>query len=670
MAIRTEPYVKVREIIKNTPTAIDADNNSDIGLVMVSNYGHKLARVTGPSEFLSEYTLDGMTVPRDADITFINAYYMSYFASLVISRSVNTTATQGLMYYSIEDDNVGRYIDTNKVWYKDGKFLNLRTEWSFEMTPSNTNGAFAFVVNGTVFYSNITKEDLVVMYPAYSEYQSFIALSDFYYIYDNSTVTLDDLKESISEFKSSIYANLGSLDEIHVSDIELTYEDPEVNTAISSITVDITLYHTIGSLDIPTISTGQCGSDANDVTMDAPQTPESEIDAKEIFSIYADTNAVTDYLKVTLDSDANSEVFELIYDDENYQASLNPEATDDNEVNIYIDYLNSLGFPFTIDIRYNEDNRYEDDPYKVGTYNDLAMNRFGSGVNATEMGKTPYLNKAADQLGDQDQYPLAYMSCAGCTKLSFVKRMSYIAQNNFWFLPIDVPKDYVTLGAIKNYFNALAMDTSYVEAMGPFDKNQSLTGWINYIACSSLWYERLMANKANNDEFAPIYKENYGVLTYTNPVKMLTKSQREELLNLGRPVNYVNYNSRTKNYFLNDDWTHQSADNVMSEEQNRRLVNKINRDIKQNMDQFIGRQNNAITRSQVVDMVNYYMTNEIMTKSFAPEAYEVICNSKNNPDEVIRAKQLKLTLRVRLYASIKYIDVINEIYPIGVEFED
>jgi len=139
-------------------------------------------------------------------------------------------------------------------------------------------------------------------------------------------------------------------------------------------------------------------------------------------------------------------------------------------------------------------------------------------------------------------------------------------------------------------------------------------------------------------------------------------------LNLGSPVNYINFNNRTNNYYLNDNWTHQRADDVMSEDQNRRLVNKINRDIKRNMDQFITRQNNAATRSQVVDMVNNYFQTEIMTKNYPPEAYEVICNSKNNGEEVGRAKQLKLKIRCRLYNTIKYIDVLDEIYPIGVEF--
>ena len=84
------------------------------------------------------------------------------------------------------------------------------------------------------------------------------------------------------------------------------------------------------------------------------------------------------------------------------------------------------------------------------------------------------------------------------------------------------------------------------------------------------------------------------------------------------------------------------------------------------MDTFIGRQNTVSTRGQVVSMITYYFQSQIMNKECPPNAFSIICDESegSNTKEVIQANQLKVTVQIELYGSIKQIYVHHEVYPI------
>ena len=57
-----------------------------------------------------------------------------------------------------------------------------------------------------------------------------------------------------------------------------------------------------------------------------------------------------------------------------------------------------------------------------------------------------------------------------------------------------------------------------------------------------------------------------------------------------------------------------------------------------------------------------------MNQNYAPNEYNIICDESNNTNEIITANKLALTVQVRLYNAIKYIDVLTDVFPIGVDF--
>jgi hypothetical protein len=152
-----EPYVKVSEVIKATPNLLNTTGTSSIGVVIVSPVGPNLAYIQGPADFLSKYTIDGETIPRSADISFINAYYLSFTSSLVVARSVNTKLTQGVVFYS----GTTTVLPTPTL-FKNGQCMIY--ESSLSITDDTKKGwALAFPSLDTV-YSNMSFTDLSAAY--------------------------------------------------------------------------------------------------------------------------------------------------------------------------------------------------------------------------------------------------------------------------------------------------------------------------------------------------------------------------------------------------------------------------------------------------------------------------------------------------------------------------
>lgn len=621
MANRQEPYVKVSEVIKRVPDLLDITGTSNIGLVMVSAVGPRLAYIQGPAEFLSTYTTDG-EIPRNADVSFVNAYYLSFSAGLVIVRSMNTTATQGVLFSKTEAPL--------KVTYKDGQLMTKQLE--ITLTPTEET-KWSFVLNDTVFfngsYASISAD------PDYAAYQNFVECDD-----------LSDVADGITNWQGCVATYAAN---------KLTIQHDEYAEFVTEATLNKNIEVKIPMTeDVPPVQ-------ADTELIEIPK-------SDWLFSVYAKTPQIKNIYNVaisTISGDDENFELKLGYPDEkgdnkvdSYMVSLFPEANDLNGSNSYIDNLNTLDIDFGIEVFTEE---------VMPSATDSAVPYGMSGLDLSASKKASNLNSALAELEDQVKYDIEYIAPVGLTNLQFIKRFTQAGISNDWFAPVDVPVDRTNANSIQQYFREVD-NSSDVYACGPFDKNSGLTGWINYIACSTLYYERVMTNKAQGAEFAPVFDEEFGTVQMTNPVINLGKKDREKLLNFGAPVNFVMYNQRSDLYYLNNNLTHQSVDDIVSEEQNRRIVNKIKKDLKRLMNQFKGKYNTNSTRENVVSLIDYYFQQNIMNQQFAPDAYEVVCDETNNPAEIIRANKLAVTVKVRLYNSIKYIEVLNEVFPIGVDF--
>lgn len=626
-----EAHVNVIEVVKTAPSASNISGSSNIGGVIVSEVGPKLALVSSPAEFLKLYTKDGVTIPRNAHISLLNAYYLSYAGGLVLSRAMNTTAVSGLIYYA-ETDPV-------KVTYKGNSLLSKKLDVSItfdDPIPADSS----FVLNDVVFY----KGDL----PAniYDSYEDIVQFS-----------TIEDIVAEIEGWDDchASYSLTGSVYKITIE------HDPSVDFQISSdseemIGMTVTLGAVTDSYVVPagklplftirhTIATGDDSfkvkvTNVTNVITGEPTPP-----------------AGAQQFVLTIDAGENSDASGT------YTCSLHPMAVDANGQSIYIEYLNDMNIDFEVEVFEGVSKLAP----KIAT----VFTEFGdSGLNLDESSTTPHLMSALSALEDQEIYEIEALAPFGITALPFVKRLVSVGIANKWFTPIDVPYTASNKAQIRRYVTDLGIDTSNSIVGGSFDRNNSLTGWTIYIAWSTLYWERVLANKGYNAEFAPVFKEEYGSINFTNPTKLLTKKERESLLDLGKKITWVRYNQRTAIHYMNDNSTHYSKTDVLSEEQNRRLVNKIQKDLRKLVDPFLAKYNTRQTRMDVNDVIENYFRNNIMNKKFAPAEYQIICDESNNTEQVIRDRKLAITVKSRLYNSIKEIDLLNELYPIGVPFMD
>lgn len=656
MAIQ-ESYVKVKEVVVKTPSASQVSSNSNIAGVIVAPTGPKLAYITSPSEFLANYTKDGETIPRNADVTFINAYYLSYTSGLVLVRSINTDTVGGV---AVKADGT-----VKKITYKGDQILNGEAEISFKIT-----------------------KDAQGKEPDWG-----IAIGNYGFYRENSTdveAYTDDIVEvdSITELASV----MESLDDFHVTFSSGTTSGVIDEPSSEYITVTLTLHsNSINPIEIKpfrnvTMVTPS-SADSHGVYSITPTDVNSDSDTwmftvKGSIALSSDDNVIA-ISNSTQQSGQTKSSFVLTLDTKGkgktsynqYLVSLDPDMVDTNGVNYYIEYLNTqdLGFEVTVLNPTNSEGTY------IAPANTAEVTSFGaSGLDIKACKSDANMKAALDYLADQEIYDIEYLAPLGVTSVSFIQRLQVISRDNKWFCPIDVPANCTTYTAVKRFANDYVNSTVYFSndgeipgsiLLGPFDKNSSLTGWNNNIAASTLYFERVMANKGQNAEFAPVFKNTYGAMNYTNPTKLFLKSEREKLLSQEYPVNWAVYDQKTLSYYLNDNRTRISDQtSVVCEEQNSRIVWKISKDIDKLLDQFISQYNTKATRARVVDVLTYYFNWSIMNQQFAPDDYEVICDDTINPPEVINANKLAVIVKVRLYKAIKYIEVVNKVYPLGVDF--
>lgn len=661
MAARVEPYVKVDIVIKDEPTRLAIDGSTNVGCVIVAPVGPKVAFIQGPNEFLSTYTVDG-SIPRDADITLVNAYYMSFFAGLVVSRSMNSDATGGLAFYK-----QGKEISAVPAYFKDNVELTERSSFSFlpeiktEGGSTSTPENYAIIVDNIIYYVGNLEEVIKGFEeenPADEEGRVDFASME--------AVSISQLDQYSPMPISNLAAELnreGNYVASYADGVVYLYHDeytkPSLNKA-TKLTVD-------GGVEVEV-------TPVNMAAMSLSEEPaESGVGTKVALLSCKNAQMAGNKGNIYEISASNSrlykghEVFDLTLNDgkgdKTYLVSFDQEAIDSSDANCYIELLNSMNdMPFEISVI---------QPF-TDAINKLPLTRFGEAfVDAAQSKEISCMMPALYALEDQESFSISYLAPCGVTNLQFVKALNDVGFRNRWFVPVDIPYDRTNSNSIINY-GVQVPDSYGMMLLGPFDKNTGLLGWLNYIAASTLYYERVFTNRASNSEFAPVFDAQTGLMAYSNPVKLIDKKQREKLLSQAQPINYVLYDEAEQAHYMNDNWNHYSlADNVMGEENATRMVFKIARDLQRLYKQFKAKHNSMKTRKNVVDITNLYFKQNIMNQNFCPEEFLVICDRTNNTDDIINSRKLAVTVKVRLYKSIKYITVLEEVYSVGgASFEE
>lgn len=650
--MRDESYVDVQEQVVENPPSADIDTSLNIGGVIIAPTGPRFAQVTGQKEFLKLFTKNG-TIPRDADISLINAYYLLQSTAMVLARAENTQLRGGILVMK-----GGSVI--NPVLFDDNNSIVNYKKDGITVTFPNWTG-WCMIFGDLLLYCgempNIIDTSAYTLTKV-STAQEFIAalstLGDVYF--DTVSVAGDNIHPTSISFNMKFVTNETSF-----------YYNTTASTDVSKL---------------PTTAsgTGKDASKGDGYTQIVPEAINSQIVEDNIlFGIISDYVTTSNLFKIKLQK-VSDDVMRLriisSHDSSEvgtyYDFSLKKDTKDENGQNIYIDYLNDLDLSLTF---YNPNEI--DNTNTPTVTNDIEFG--GSSVFNEKTSKTlPHITSALTALEDQEVYSIDGLCLLGLQTTPTIgqqiaRLFAIEGPKHKWACPVGVPKTYKNRRSIFGWAESLGLPepdpVPGVIMMGPFDKNTSLVGWNVYIDPGCKYWERIKANQSLGREFAPVFHEDYGSMNMTSPCVELGKTDRNILLNRRKAINWIVRNEQTKVFYLNQNWSWQeSRNNVLEEENIVRQMWKISRDVDPILAKFFAHFNNRSTRQQAYDLVDYYMEWNIMNKEFAPLEYRITCDRTNNTDENIRNHWINMLIEVRYQGSIKWAKVINRAYPLGIDF--
>ena len=611
------------------------DDSINIAGVIIAPTGDTLGMVNGPSDFLKKYTTTG-AIPRDAHISLINAYYLSHVAPLVIARACNSTVKGGVILSK-------GLVVTPAFFDENNDVIDHKSKTQYTLSiPLEADGSFKtfnYAIEDILMYhgelpDTLGNETLLEVNTINDVATVLSRLGGFYFTNYKTNQT-----DSALAFTSDVYSREAELHYGEVSTDVTVISDSTANTLAIDEIEDITEINEEEKI---------CAFISNQVTTD--NTVKGTI--RNVSGKFL--------LKINSDNDEGS-----------YTFSFDPMSSDSTGSSDYAEILNNLSLSFTTVIYENAKEA------ATGAPTTTTELEFGASLYSKDSSEAAtYVSEALGRLVEQEVYKIDGLCLFGLQTTKegsqIAKQFNVTGAENKWFLPIGVPWVYTNRRTIANWAVGLNLpEPNPVPGallLGPFDKDTSLLGWVTYIDPGCKYWERVIANKSLSMEFAPVFKENTGAMNMANPCLILNKTDRNLLLNRVKAVNWITKNPRTLVHYLNQNWSWQQTSNVAEEEQIVRQIWKISRDCEPLLEQFFAKYNTRTTRTTVGDIIDYYFQWNIMNQEFAPQEYRCICDTTNNDDQTIRAHKLRVLLEVRYIGSIKWIEVINRAYPLGVDF--
>ena len=265
------------------------------------------------------------------------------------------------------------------------------------------------------------------------------------------------------------------------------------------------------------------------------------------------------------------------------------------------------------------------------------------------------IQQAWDKIEDDERYVVEGITDLGNTYSIIQNYMANMAVSSNYFYPISTTNstNYMT---IANKASKIAKDSSKLYMLSPWDLDDGTVGFLYNASPSVIYWETVCRNRLNNNEFAACFGQNTGVVSMVNPAKDFKKTERQLLLT--KKINTVFHDLYLERYYINDNYTKQSAENVMSEECNSRFQIRISKAMPILLNQFKGRQANARTWAEATSVVDYWFKTVILPMNYSISDYRIICDESNNPAEVQRANKMIVRIEVRFYSSIKYINTM------------
>lgn len=250
----------------------------------------------------------------------------------------------------------------------------------------------------------------------------------------------------------------------------------------------------------------------------------------------------------------------------------------------------------------------------------------------------------------------------GNTDLTLQKYIATKAINSNYFYPISTinSTNYMTIGNSINKMSSFNSPKLYASA--PWDYDTETLGWGCYMSPAVLYWEAVSRNRVNNIEFHGVFGQTGGLVNYQSPVCEFNKKTRQLLLS--KKINTVLWNTQTNAWNINDNYTKQTTDTILSDEGNSRLMIRISKAVPSLLKPFIGEKITDKLCEEVHDAIDYYFRAIILPMGVTVDAYQIFCNYDEN---LAAQNKIKVVINVRYQRSLKYVNVVNNAYDVGMD---
>lgn len=274
------------------------------------------------------------------------------------------------------------------------------------------------------------------------------------------------------------------------------------------------------------------------------------------------------------------------------------------------------------------------------------------------------LMKALDEISIQEVYTVEGLCDLGNTSLSFQNYMANMAINDNYFYPISTVNstNYMT---IANNATKISQDSYKLYMATPWDIDSGTFGWRYYASPAVLYWEAVARNRRNNAEFAPILGQSTGIMQYQRPMMEFNKKTRQLLLS--KRVNSVLWNVQTQAWNMNDNYTKQNQDTIMSDEGNSRLAIRISKAMPTLLRQYIGWKISQRLWESATSTIDYWFKTTILPMTYTIDDYRIIIDDTNNPVEIQRQNKMVVNVLVRYQKTLKYVLVYHDIFDVGMD---
>ena len=297
-----------------------------------------------------------------------------------------------------------------------------------------------------------------------------------------------------------------------------------------------------------------------------------------------------------------------------------------------------------------------------GTEEEIYVNlKIGSSENTKALLKASNADimKGWDRIEEDERYIVEGMTDLGCTETIVQNYMANIAVNSNYFYAVSTINS-TNYMVIANKKQKITQDSRKLWFGAPWDYDDGNVGYLFNCSPSVIYWETVLKNRRNNQEFAAAFGQNHGTVSFVALAKEFKKSERQLLLT--KKINTIYHDVYNELYYWNDNVVNQTEDNVLKEECNVRLEIRISKAMPVLLNQFKGYQHSPKTRALVCDVINYWFKTTVMGYGTTIQDWQVICDESNNTDADVRNCKLNVTVNVRYYNSVKYISGILKIY--------